>query len=75
MKKAKRTMFLYRVEQSDSKGKKKKYLAEVQSDLDESARRKIIHTIMAEGGSVQTITPTDDQTRWPGETTKRVYRG
>ncbi len=75
MKKAKNTQFLYRVEQSDSKGKRKKYLAEVQSDLDESARRKIIHTIMAEGGSVKHIIPTDDHTRLPGETAKRVYRG
>lgn len=74
MKKNSRTTFLYRVVQKDAKGKSKKYLAEVHCDLDENARRKIVHVAMAEGGTVQKIESTNDKTRWPGETAKRVYR-
>lgn len=74
MKKAK-TTFLYRVAQTDAKKKQRKHLAEVQASSDEDARRKIVHTAVAEGGTVQTIHITTDRTRYPGESAKRVYRG
>jgi hypothetical protein len=65
--------YLYRILETDKRGKQRRHLAEVQSDCDENARRKIIHTVFAEGGSVQVIDPTDDRTRLPGDTAKRHY--
>ena len=70
----KKRAFLYRVEHKDSKGKLKKHLAEVHSDADENARRKIVHTLQAEGCIVQRIATTDDKNKWPGESGKRVYK-
>lgn len=69
--KNKQMKFLYRVEEKDKHGKHRKRLAEVRADCDENARRKIIHTAMAEGGTVQVIAFTEDRSCYPGESTKR----
>lgn len=66
--------FLYRVLEMDKRGKQRKHLAEVKADCDENARRKIVHTAMAEGGRVQMITATGDGSRYPGDSAKRTYR-
>ncbi len=66
-------VYLYRVLERDKRGKQKYHLAEVRADCNENARRKIIHTALSEGGSVQVIEPTEDRSRRPGETAKRVY--
>lgn len=58
---------------TDKNGRRKKHLAEVLSDMDESARRKLIHVIFAEGGKVHEIMDTDDKSRYPGEAPKRVF--
>ncbi len=47
-------------------------LAEVSSSCEENARRRIIHTVMSEGGHVVRIHNTDDPVRLPDER-KRVY--
>jgi hypothetical protein len=65
--------FLYRVEITDKNGKSSRHTAEVTATLDETARRKIIHHILSEGGSVQIICPTEDSTRLPGDRKKRTY--
>jgi hypothetical protein len=65
--------FLYRVLEMDKRGRQRKHLAEVKADCDENARRKIIHTAVAEGGRVQVITTTEDRSRYPGDSAKRVY--
>jgi hypothetical protein len=65
--------FLYRIEVTDKKGQRVRHLAEVQGVLDESARRKIIHQTLTEGGQVHSITETSDRSRLPGERVKRHY--
>ena len=72
--KKEKTTFLYRVEHTDNKLRKKKHLAEVQSDSDENARRHIVHITLQEGGTVQSIAATKVKVRQPGEAPKRFYR-
>ena len=65
--------FLYRINETDKRGRKQQHLAEVYADCDENARRKIIHTALAEGGTVQKILIAENASRLPGETVKRTY--
>ena len=65
--------YFYRVVITDKRKKGKKYLAEVIAENDETARRKIVHQIMSEGGLVKAIMGTEDKGRYPGESSKRFY--
>jgi len=73
MKRAAYRRFLYRVLVIDKEGKEGNFLAEVKSDLDENARRRIISAELAGESRVKTIMPTHDRTKQPGDLQKRCY--
>lgn len=51
------TKFLFKVEHTLKDGTTKTIFADVLADLDENARRRIIHDVFSEGGSVKKIFP------------------
>ena len=68
------TKFLYRVTKRAANGSSKTHVAEVHADLDETARRAIVHHIFAEGGTVHKIRPTESRRRQPGEAALKKYK-
>jgi hypothetical protein len=73
MKRQTPSVFLYRVVERTKRGKQKEYIAEVQADCDDNARRKIIHAAMHEGGSVQVIMAHTGDDYYPDNSPKRKY--
>lgn len=65
--------YLYRVTIIDKRTKTKKFLAEIKSDLDETARRKLIDKVQKESGRVISIIRTSDNRYYPDEETKKRY--
>ncbi len=66
-------IFLYRVDVTNKSKKREHYLAELKDNRDENARRRIVHTAMAEGGHVHSIMATSDRSQQPGDKRKRQY--
>lgn len=65
--------YLYRIEIKNKHGQDIKHLAVVKSEMDENARRKIIHDTIQSGGRVVSISETDDDVKYPGDGKRKDY--